>query len=180
MIPPAYLAYFTTMAAVGATLFGLIFVAVSIVPESVADTNAPLERQIKAATAYIALLNPLIISLFALVPHQQIGFVVISMSIIGLLNTLSMTLTLLRNAGPLSTRFRNSFFILGGFFLYGYEAYFAIRLLRSPIDDVALYFLSDMLIMISAFGVIRAWELIGIRQFHFINWLSSTVGKRRD
>ena len=173
MIPPEYSSYFSTMAAVGATLFGLIFVAISIVPESVTTTNASPERQVRAATSYIALLNPLVISLFALIPYQQIGIVAIGMSTLGLLNTLGMALTLIRSAGPSGTRLRHSLFILGGFFLYGYESYFAIRLIQSPNDPVSLYFLADLLIMISIFGVIRAWELIGMRQFHLLNWLSS-------
>ncbi len=173
MIPPEYSSYFSTMAAVGATLFGLIFVAISIVPESVTTANASLERQVRAATSYIALLNPLVISLFALIPHEQIGIVAIGMSTLGLLNTLGMTLTLIRSAGPSWTKFRHSLFILGGFFLYGYESYFAIRLIRSPADTISLFFLADLLIMISIFGIIRAWELIGMRQFHLFNWLSS-------
>ncbi len=178
MVPPEYSSYFSTMAAVGATLFGLIFVAISIVPESVTTANASPERQVRAATAYIALLNPLVISLFALIPHQQIGIVVIGMSTLGLLNTLGMTLTLIRSAGPSGTRFRHSLFILGGFFLYGYESYFAIRLIKFPTDPVSLYLLADLLIMISIFGVIRAWDLIGIRQFHLLNWLSSVRNTR--
>lgn len=173
MIPPEYSPYFSAMAAVGATLFGLIFVAISIVPESVTTANASPERQVRAATSYIALLNPLVISLFALIPHQQIGIVVIGMSTLGLLNTLGMTLTLIRSAGASGARLRHSLFILGGFFLYGYESYFAIRLIKSPADNVSLYFLADLLVMVSIFGVIRAWELIGMRQFHLFNWLSS-------
>ena len=173
MVPPDYSFYFSAMAAVGATLFGLIFVAISIVPESVTTANASLERQVRAATSYIALLNPLVISLFALIPHQQIGVVATGMGTLGLLNTLGIALTLIRSAGPSGARLRHSLFILGGFVLYGYESYFAIRLIKSPADNVSLYFLADFLIMISIFGVIRAWELIGIRQFHLFNWLSS-------
>jgi hypothetical protein len=173
MVPPEYSSYFSAMAAVGATLFGLIFVAISIVPESVTTANASVERQVRAATSYIALLNPLVISLFALIPHQQIGVVAIGMGLLGLLNTLGIALTVIRSAGPSGTRIRHSLFILGGFFLYGYECYFAIRLIKSPADNVSLYFLADLLIMISIFGVIRAWELIGMRQFHLLNWISS-------
>lgn len=168
------------MAAVGATLFGLIFVAISIVPESVATANAPLERQIRATTSYVALLNPLVISLFALIPHQQIGIVTIGMSTLGLLNTLGMALTLVRSTGPWQTRIRHSLLILGGFFLYGYESSFAIRLIKSPADLASLYLLADLLIMISIFGVIQAWELIGMRQFRLLNWLSSVRMPKED
>jgi hypothetical protein len=92
MVPPDFTVYFTTIATVEATLFGLIFVAISIAPERVAVTSAPLERQVKAFAAYNALLNPLIISLFALVPHQQIGFVILPLGLIGIIQTLIMTL----------------------------------------------------------------------------------------
>ena len=173
MVPPDYSVYFTTMATVGATLFGLIFVAISIAPERIATTSAPLERQIKAFAAYNALLNPLIISLFALVPHQQIGFVALPLGLIGIIQTLIMTLTLAQNlSGPIA-KFRNSLFILGGFFLYGFELYFAVRLIQSPADSFALYAFSNFLIIIMIYGVIRAWELIGIRQFHVKDWLAS-------
>ncbi len=173
MIPPEYASFFSTMAAVGATLFGLIFVALSIVPESAVTSHTSLDRQVRATTSYLALLNPLVVSLFALIPHQQIGMVVIGMSTLGLLNTLGMVLTVIGSGGPSVSRFRHSLFILAGFFLYGSESYFAIRLIQSPSDNVSLYFLADLLVGISVFGVIRAWELIGMQRFYLINWLSS-------
>jgi hypothetical protein len=173
MVPPDYTVYFMTMAAVGATLFGLIFVVISIAPESIATASAPLERQVKALTAYSALLNPLIISLFALEPHQQIGTVVIALSLTGLINMLLMVLILMQHSVQWSARFRNSPFILAGFVLYGFETYSAVRLLQSPTDSSALNALADLLIIIAVFGIARAWELVGIRQFHVQDWLSS-------
>jgi hypothetical protein len=173
MVPPDYSVYFMTMAAVGATLFGLIFVVISIAPESIATASAPLERQVKALTAYSALLNPVIISLFALEPHQQIGTVVIALSLSGLINMLLMVLILMQRSVQWSARFRNSPFILAGFVLYGFETYSAVRLLQSPTDSSALNALTNLLIIISVFGVARAWELVGIRQFQVQDWLSS-------
>jgi hypothetical protein len=173
MVPPDYSVYFMTMAAVGATLFGLIFVVISIAPESIATASAPLERQVSASTAYSALINPLIISLYALVPHQQIGTAVLVLSLTGLINTLIMALTLLHNAVQWSARVRNIPFILLGFLIYGYETYYAVRLLQSATDSSALNALTDLLIIISVFGVARAWELVGIRQFRVRGWLAS-------
>lgn len=173
MVPPDYSVYFMTMAAVGGTLFDLIFVVISIDPASIATTSVPLERQVRASTAYSALLNPLIISLFALVPHQQIGTVVILLSLIGLINTLIMVVSLLHNAVQWSVRFRNIPFILVGFVLYGFETYYAVRLLQSPTDSSALNALTGWLIGLSVFGVARAWELVGIRHFYMQDWLPS-------
>ena len=170
MIPADFSAFFISMAGVGATLFGLIFVAVSIAPESFATEKAPLDRQVKATAAYTALLNPLIISLFALVPHQQIGIAVMTASLISLANTFTLALSLLQNKEQRYERVRHSLFILGGFTLYGYETYFAVRLLQFPQEIFGFYGLANILIVIYIFGVIRAWELIGIRQFRVKNW----------
>jgi hypothetical protein len=181
MVPPDYVVFFTTMATVGATLFGLIFVVISIAPESIATANAPLERQVRASTAYIALLNPLIISLYALVPHQEIGIAVLALGLTGLFNTLFMTLTLLHNEVQWSARVRNIPFVVIGFLIYGYETYYAIRLLQSATDSSTLKALTNILIIISIFGVARAWELIGIHQFHIKDWLTSIrIMKKKD
>ncbi|HMD88091.1 MAG TPA: hypothetical protein VKF38_02915 [Anaerolineaceae bacterium] len=173
MVPSDYSTFFITMAGVGATLFGLIFVAVSIAPESFATEKATLDRQVKATAAYTALLNPLIISLFALVPHLQIGIAVIAASLISLANTFALTLSLLQNAEQRYERVRHSLFILAGFTLYGYEVYFAVRLLQFPQEIFGFFGLANMLIIIYIFGVIRAWELIGIRQFRVKNWVDA-------
>lgn len=181
MAPPDYAVYFMTMATVGATLFGLIFVVISIAPASIATASAPLERQVKALTAYSALLNPVIISLFALVPHQQIGLVVIVLSVFGLLNTLILVPTLVQHAAQWREQLRNSPFILAGFLLYGSETYAAVRLLQSPSDSAAINALTDLLIIISVFGVARAWELVGIRQLQVQDWLASVgVTKKKE
>jgi len=178
MIPPSYALFFSTMSAVGATLFGLIFVAVSIAPESVASANAPLERQAKASAAYIALLNPLIISLFALLPGQQIGIVALAVSAFGFLNTLALALTVLQNSSRKNNpRLRNALFTFSAFILYGYEIYVAIRLLQSPGDVLELFGLSNFLIILSIYGISRAWELIGVRQFRIKNWIASLASK---
>lgn len=179
MVPPDYSVYFMTMAAVGATLFGLIFLVISIAPATIATASAPRERQVRASTAYSALLNALIISLFALVPHQQIGTVVIVLSMLGLINTLIMALILLQNKVQWSVRFRTSTFILVGLVLYGYETYYAVRLLQSPTDSSALNALTNLLIVITVYGVAQAWELIGIRQFHPQEWLSALIATQK-
>lgn len=164
MVPADYTTFFMTMAGVGATLFGLIFVAISIAPEVETGASAALERQVKATTAYVALLNSPIISLFALVPHQQIGIAVLAFSGIGFINTFATIITLLLPSEQRSLRLRHSLFILAGLVLYGYEAAFGAQLVHTPQNVFTLFALSDLMIMISFFGVVRAWELIGVRQ----------------
>jgi hypothetical protein len=181
MVPPEYSNYFVTMATVSATLFGLIFLVVSITPESIAGEGAPLVRQLQALAAYLALSNPLIIALFALVPHQEIGPAVVAVGSAGLLNMLVMALLLFRDSPERRFTLRNSLFILVGLVLYGFEVDSGVRLLQQPSDSPALYTLGTVLIFILVFGVARAWELVGGRAFHIRDWLSfKTTRSQRD
>ncbi len=180
MVPGNYSVYFMTLAGVSATLFGLIFVVISIAPESVITARAPMERQAKAATAYFALANPLIISLFALVPQQQIGYPVISVGITGFITTLSTALALQKNKTQWSSNFRSRAFILVGIVLYGVESYAALLILQQPSNTPAYILLANLLVVITIFGIARAWDLIGIHHFGIRDWFSSNNATHKN
>ena len=160
-----FMTYFTTMAGVGGTLFGLIFIAVSITPESIVQKGASVGRQVRAASSYNALLNPLVISLFALIPHEDISYPTLVMSALGLVTTLFIAFTLLPQSSGWRGRFRDILFILAALVVYILETYYGVRLLLSNKDTSALYGLATLLIVIYIFGLARAWSLIGVRQF---------------
>ena len=166
MVPPDFATFFAVMAGVGATLFGLIFLTVSMKPESALVANAPVMQQVQVASSYTALLNPLVISLIVLVPQNHIGLVTLIMSSIGLINTLFMSLSLLRGVYSWSEGLRRGVFSLGSFLLFGFEIFYAIRLSLSPTDLSSLDNLTICLVIIYLYGIARAWDLIGARQFH--------------
>ncbi len=171
MIPSDYSNYFTTRATVAATLFGLIFLVVSIAPESIAAGGASLERQVKASAAYLALSNPLIVSLFALLPHQEIGPAVMAVAGAGLLQMLVRGLRLVRRSTERSLLPRNGLFVLAGLILYFLERQDGLQLLGAPGDSSLLYTLGTLMIFILIYGVARAWELIGGRSFRIRDWI---------
>ncbi|HEY2596625.1 MAG TPA: hypothetical protein VGK33_22255 [Chloroflexota bacterium] len=78
MVSADFVPFFTTTAGVGATLFGLIFVVISIRPEVAQAQTASVMRQVQVATAYSALLNPLVISMLALPPRATIAAITIT------------------------------------------------------------------------------------------------------
>ncbi len=82
MVPETFNNFFLASAGIGATLVGLIFVAVSIAPEHIVQANAPIERQAMAASSFTALLNAFFISLGALIPGI-IGSLTLVMSAFG-------------------------------------------------------------------------------------------------
>ena len=179
MVPAEYSTFFTTMAAAGATLFGLIFVAISIAPENVTTSTASIDRQVRAIAAYIALLNPLMVSLFALVPHQWLGIAVTVLSWVGILNTLAMALTLFKSANRPNDMYRSIILIVISLVLYSFEAFIAIKISGSVFETYWLSILADLLIFITLFGIIRAWELIGIRHFRIRDWLTDLVFRKQ-
>jgi hypothetical protein len=178
MVPPGFTTFFVVMAGVGATLFGLIFLVISIKPESTVWANTSVMSQVQAASAYTALLNPLVISLIALVPYEQIGKVTLVMSSIGLANTLVMSLSLLKGKFSWIEGLRKLIFILGSFVIYGFEISYAIHLLLSPTDLSTLSSLAILLVVIYLYGIARAWDLVGGRQFHIQELLLHSLQKQ--
>ena len=166
------------MAGVGATLFGLIFLVITIKPEVASTEKAAIMPQVQASSSYTALLNPLVISLFALVPHTTIGKVTLVMSVIGLVNTFVTGVILLQYAKSWAKKLRGAFFILASAIVYGYEAFYAIRLSVAPGEVLVLYDLTTLLVIIYIYGVVRAWDLVGVRQFHIRDMLTPLFPKR--
>lgn len=166
MVPVEFTAYFSVMAGVGATLFGLIFLVISIKPEIVQAETTSIKQQVRAASAYGALLNPLLISLLALVPHETIGNITVAMSATGLINTVVMAISLRGDSTGWRNTLKNILFILGSLAIYGLEFFYGIRLAITSSDLAALYNLVVLLVFIYLFGIARAWDLVGVRQFH--------------
>lgn len=111
-------------------------------------------------------LNPLIISLLALQPHATIDTVTLLMSVIGLMNTILMGVSLLQHSLSWAKKLRSVVFILGGLVIFSFEMVYALRLVVTPGDLSALSDLTTLLVIIYVYGIARAWDLVGVRQFH--------------
>ena len=177
MIPDDFVTFFITLATVGATFFGLIFVVISIKPEVTHAETTSVTRQVLVASAYSALLNPLIISLFALLPHETIGNIAFIMSAIGLVNTFIMGIFLLRDSRSWVNKWRSVFFLLVGFVMFGFELFYATRLVFVPGDTTSVHNLAILLVLIYLYGIARAWDLVGARQFHIQEVLNPLISR---
>jgi hypothetical protein len=165
MVPSDFTNYFLAMAGVGGTLVGLIFVAISIMPDEALTGSASIEKQAIAASAFTALLNPLIVSLMALVPHMHIGITLLVMSLIGLISTFNAAVHLVRRPFRLISVFRKVSLILVGLVIYGYELYYSVQSLQTPDNESPLVNVAPILVIMYVLGVTRAWELLGIRRY---------------
>ena len=180
MVSADFVPFFTTMAGVGATLFGLIFLVISIKPEVTRSETTSVMRQAQVASSYIALLDPLAISLIALLPRETIGTITIIMSTIGLLTIIIMGIFLLRASKGEMKKLPHGFFILLGLVIFSFEIFYGILLEREPADSATLHNLAILLVLIYLYGIARAWDLVGAHQFHIQEVVSSWISKGRE
>ena len=171
MVPDALTNFFLASAGIGATLVGLIFVAVSIAPEHIVQANAPIERQAVAASSFTALLNAFFISFGSLIPGF-IGPMTLIMSAIGLFNSSLLAWNLLKERERWQNVVRRVFLILVSIIVYGYEFYYAILIILKPNSVGNIYTLAGLLLGVYAIGLTRAWQLLGARRFGLGGWLS--------
>lgn len=172
MVPPEFSNFFIAAASAGAALVGLLFVAVSIAPEQIVTARAPMERQAVAGSAFTALINAFIISLLALIPHFNLGAVVIAFSGFCLATSLIQAWQLLRPRKNWLSLLRRAFLVAVSVGLYGLEMLNGIQFITTPSQDGVIYGLVACLMGAFALGLVRAWELLGVHRYGLFGWLS--------
>jgi hypothetical protein len=172
VVPAEFKDFFLASAGAAAALIGLLFVAVSVAPERTVTPSAPMERKAVAASVFGALLNAFFISLAALLPLVNLGWVALVMALIGIATSLNIGWPLLRGRGGWRGALRRTFLIIIGLLIYGYQLASALPLLRDPADLGALYVLSWLIIAVFGIGIVRAWELLGAQRFGLLARLS--------
>ena len=176
MVPNNFYTFFATSAGAGAALIGLLFVAISIVPENILkeEASASRERRSIANNTFTAMLNAFFISLGALIPGTNLGAIVLVFGVIGLSNGLGINWQLLRT----QTRqqhfqwrsiARNSVSILAPMGLYGYECILAVLLILSPGDINSVGNVTIILIAIYGWGIEQAWEMLGLHRLGLLS-----------
>ena len=172
MVPPEFLNFFIASTSAGAALVGLLFVAVSIAPEQMVTRRAPVERQAVAGSAFTALINAFFISLVALIPHLNVGSVVVPFICLCLVTTLVQAWQLLRLPKGWQSFLRRASLVVLSLVLYGLELLNALHLSFHPSQVSDLYGLIFLLVGVFALGLIRAWELLGVHRYGLFGWLN--------
>jgi uncharacterized membrane protein len=172
MVPFAFAPFFATCAQAGAALIGLLFLAVSIAPEETVMAGAPLERRVVAASAFTALVNVFFISIGAQLPQANVGFFVCIMGLIGLLNTIYLLRPLMNERQRRENLFRQLVLVSVSLGLYLVETWQGVHLLRHPSNVGPVYTLGGLLMGVFAVGLIRSWQLLGVRRYGLLGWLN--------
>jgi hypothetical protein len=77
-----------------------------------------------------------------------------------------MGVSLLQHSPSWAKKLRSVVFILGGLVIFSFEMVYALRLVVIPGDLSALSDLTTWLVIVYVYGIARAWDLVGVRQFH--------------
>ena len=94
MVPVGFHDFFSGCATIAGALIGLLFVAISVSPEYLKGENARTDHQVRAGAAFSALINTLVIALFALLPTADLGTVGIILAGVGLGSTVALIIVL--------------------------------------------------------------------------------------
>jgi hypothetical protein len=154
--------FFAASAGVAGALIGLLFVAISVAGERLAkaEQGAQLFR-IRAYAALLAFVNALAVSLFSLIPGDQIGTTATVVSCLGLAFVMAALLSLVRLRQLRWATARD------GVFLAGLAAVFALQLNAGldvssrPGDSGSVEELAILVTVCFFIGIARAWEVIG-------------------
>ncbi|HEX3873627.1 MAG TPA: hypothetical protein VHW26_05750 [Solirubrobacteraceae bacterium] len=160
MVPASYHSFFSGCASVAGALVGLLFVAVSISPEKLSGEQATTTFQIRAAAAFSVLINALVVTLFALLPDTNLGWIALGTSISGLGTTSGLLLVQLREPGR--RHVRDFVFVVALVPLYTYQLVNAIDLIDHPASTDALDTAAVLVVVCFLIGIARAWELLGV------------------
>jgi hypothetical protein len=154
---------FTITAEASAALTGLLFVATSVIPRRRVFAVSPVIQQVRAAAALLSFVNPLAVSMFALVPGTKVGYPAAIVGVIGLLFTFASCRSILRAVPGTVERIRQLFLVAALLVAFCYEIGAGITLIDRPSDTSALQTLGYVLVALVLAGVARAWELVGER-----------------
>jgi hypothetical protein len=153
VIPAAFTGYFTATAAAAGVLIGLLFVAVSLRPETVFGGSSSAAGRAQAGAAFNSLANCFFVSLVALIPQAGLGVVAIIMSIISLLATV-------RLHGQAARQELQIVMLALSLVTFGFQLVIGILLVVSPGDHGWVYTAAYLQIALFAVALSRAWGLV--------------------
>ncbi len=154
---------FVASASVAGALIGLLFVAISVAHERLEDDAAPHIHRVGAAAALTAFVNALTVSLFGLLPGDELGGTAVAVSILGLLFVVASMLSLwrVRRRGSAWTSARDALFLitLGATFAAQLDG--GLELGAHPAGVGNARQIAITMIICFLIGITRSWVLIG-------------------
>ena len=154
---------FVAVASAAAALTGLLFVAVTVTPRPAGGRPRGVIHQVRSAAALLAFTNALGISLFGLVPDNNVGYPAGAFGIIGTLFTLASVRSILADTRARARFVAQLSLIAGLLAVFISEIIFGAELIVHWSNHSALDTLGNLMVASLLIGVARAWEFVGDR-----------------
>lgn len=179
MLPAAYTPFFTAAVGSAGALIGLLFIAISIAPESTVGKTATPEREAVAANAFAALTNVFFLSLVALIPVTAIGDALLLLGSLSCVATIRLVMNFTvgrwRPKGRLDPQrmIRRLAMAAASLTIYGCEVWLGVEGVTGAVRGDTLFSATAILIVGGyALALARMWSLLGARKDSIFAWFS--------
>lgn len=178
MVPVSFHDFFSGCATIAGALIGLLFVALSVSPEYLRGQNARTDHQVRAGAAFSALVNTMVIALFALLPTTDFGTVALILAATGLGTTVALIVVLVRENRKIGRGDLYMFVVL--LVLYGLQLANAVQLEHAPHKISLIVNQGVLSVLFFLFGIARSWQLVGARDFGLLATMASMIHRIPD
>ncbi len=167
--------FFAAAAAVVGALIGLLFVAISVSQERLAEQGGSQSHRIRASAALTVFTNALTVSMFALIPGIHLGWPALITAVLGELFVVASLVSLYRVRVEQPGQWRDSIFLLTFAIVFAFQLITGIRLTADEENVSDVRGLAILVVVSALGGIARSWELIGGPQIGLRREVVSTV-----
>jgi predicted small integral membrane protein len=153
--------FFQAAAGVAGTLIGLVFVALSVSRERLAEQEETQVHRVRGAAAFIAFLNALIVSLAALVSGDEQGWWALSIAVIGFVFVLASGLALVLDRGVHRQDVPHLLYLFVLAVVFVVQFVSSLQLVSDGGGESVQRTFAVLVMVSFIVGVSRAWELVG-------------------
>jgi hypothetical protein len=153
VVPGSYTAYFAAVTGAAGALIGLLFVSVTLRPETVFGEGAPDRGKALAAAAFTGLVNTFFLSMSALVPNSNLGYPAVVLAVASLSGTF-------RLHGKLSRSRSQRAYLLLSTGSFTFQIVEGVYLIVQPRGNSGVENLAWVMIGAMAISLGRAWALL--------------------
>jgi hypothetical protein len=171
-----YRDFLVAIAGAAGALTGLLFVAMSVAPRHPLNPGPAVIQQVRATAALLAFSNALAVSLFGLVPGNNLGYPAVVLGVIGILFTAAGIRSIHSSPSTLSQRRHQLGLITLLVLIFGAELGCGIVLIIAPGAIVPAQVISNALAASLLTGIGRAWELVGDRRTNITSSIAVLTG----